>query len=82
MRPSLVAFVIAGAIGATMGVGYAQENPKAAAAPPPGPHKQMPVAGTAAAEVPETPGTAGTGPAKPGKDSLMTPVTPAKPAKE
>ena len=82
MRSSLVALVVAITIGAITGASYAQDNPKAAAAPPPGVHKKMPLADSVEAKAVE-PGSAGGGLAKGGKDSLMAPgtITQAKPFK-
>jgi hypothetical protein len=54
-----------------LGAGYAQENPKAAAAPPAGVHKKMPAADSAEAKVAEAPGTS-SGPAKVGKEGAAT----------
>ena len=73
MRTSLVTLAVATAIGAMVGTSDAQENPKAAAAPPPGLHKEMPVAGSPEATITEPPGTTGSGPAKVGKEGIVTP---------
>jgi hypothetical protein len=75
MRASLVTLVVATAIGAMVGASHAQENPKAAAAPPPGVHKKMPLADSAEAKVPESPGTTGSGPAQVGTEGAAKPGT-------
>jgi hypothetical protein len=75
MRASLVTLVVASAIGAIVGTSHAQDNPKAAAAPPSGVHKKMPLAGSAEAKVPEAAGTTDSGPAQVGTEGAAKPGT-------
>jgi hypothetical protein len=75
MRASLVTLVVATAIGATVGAAQAQENPKAAAAPPSGVHKKMPLADSAEAKVPEPAGATDSAPAQVGTEGVAKPGT-------
>jgi hypothetical protein len=72
MKLAIVTLAIATGLGGIV-ASYAQEKPKAAAASPPaGVQKEMPVAGSAAAQVAETPGPS-SGPAKVGTTAVVKP---------
>ncbi len=74
MRSAIATLVLATAVGGIVGVSYAQDNPKAAGAPPAGVHKEMPLAGSAAAKTPVNPGTS-SAPAKVDKEAAVKPGT-------